>query len=64
MLFEHITIVTIITGIDITDITVIDIITGTIEGNFLVKRAAVAYRSRRPFMFPADHSDANEEPPR
>jgi hypothetical protein len=60
MLFEHITIVTIITGIDITDITVIDIITGTIERNFLVKRAAVAYRSRRPFMFPADHSDANE----
>jgi hypothetical protein len=33
MLFEHITIVTIITGIDIT---VIDIITGTIERNFLV----------------------------
>jgi hypothetical protein len=55
MLFEHITIVTIITGIDITDITVIDIITGTIERNFLVKRAAVVYRSRRPFMFPADH---------
>jgi hypothetical protein len=34
MLFEHITIVTIITGIDITDITVIDITTGTIERNF------------------------------
>jgi hypothetical protein len=62
MSFEHITIITVITGI--TDITVIDIITGTIERNFLVKRAAVAYRSRRPFMFPADHSDANEEPPR
>jgi len=53
MLFEHITIVTIITGIDITDITVIDIITDTIERNFLVKRAAVAYRSRAALMFPA-----------
>jgi hypothetical protein len=35
MSFEHITIITVITGI--TDITVIGIITGTIELNFLVK---------------------------
>jgi hypothetical protein len=35
MSFEHITIITIITGI--TDITVIGIITGTIERNFLMK---------------------------
>jgi hypothetical protein len=57
MLFEHITIITIITGI--ADITVIG--TGTIERNFMVKRG------RCGISFAAalhdDLSDANEEPP-
>jgi hypothetical protein len=44
MSFEHITIITIITGIDITDITVIGIITGTIERNLLVRgRMAISF---------------------
>jgi hypothetical protein len=55
MSFEHITIITIITGIDITDITVIGIITGTIERNLLVRgRCGHALDTQR---------CRNEEPP-
>jgi len=75
MSFEHITIITIITGIDITDITVIGIITGTIEHNgeegplwhivrggpscFRPITAAAALITRHPNCSPATRRDAS-----
>jgi hypothetical protein len=71
MSFEHITIITIITGIDITDITVIGIITGTIERNLLVRGRCGHIVRGGPLMLPVPRQHPaldtqrcrNEEPP-